>query len=300
MIPKYSNPSVLLGSTAIVSRAALNGDSDDELETDDAKDPEHEQMVARLENILKRSIADVLPQTNSGDEAGERRRKKKRKVDSARQDVADGGDSEQVVVPFRLFSGVSQLKPIVLTPKAPPKIVSQGPALEDTEAEAERRARRAREVAVDSSWVMSESSKCTMIRKNARQPVELSGKLPDPAATLLLVERPKPPPQPPCLARLNPELEVEPSPHEHDTDCCPIIEVQASSAEAADPAKRKRRRGKSRDKPVVQPTFWRPPPGLGGKCLGYAWGYSGSRPLHPEADDKPRYERDTMKKAVYA
>ena len=98
MIPKYSNPSVLLGSTAIVSRAALNGDSDDELETDGTKDPEHEQMVARLENILKRSIADILPQTNSGDEAGERRRKKKRKVDSARQDVADGGDSEQVAV----------------------------------------------------------------------------------------------------------------------------------------------------------------------------------------------------------
>ena len=72
--------------------------SDDELEVDDAKDPEHEQMVARLENILKRSIADILPQTNSEDEAGERRRKKKRKVDSARQDVADGGDPEQVAV----------------------------------------------------------------------------------------------------------------------------------------------------------------------------------------------------------
>ena len=54
MIPKYSNPSVLLGSTAIVSRAALNGDSDDEPETHDTKDPEHEQMVARLDELTRR------------------------------------------------------------------------------------------------------------------------------------------------------------------------------------------------------------------------------------------------------
>ena len=52
-----------------------------------------------------------------------------------------------------------------------------------------------------------------------------------------------------------------------------------------------------RQKPPIQAMFWRPPPGLDGKALGYAWGYAGSHPLQP--GESPHYTRDTMKKANY-
>ncbi|KAI0787966.1 hypothetical protein C8Q74DRAFT_1255123 [Fomes fomentarius] len=297
MIPKYSNPSVLLESTTLVSRAALHDDSDDEGEVRSATDPEHAQMVARLENILKRSIADMLLQASDEDADRQSRKKKKRKVEKEMKLESAAG--EEVVVPFRLFSGMTQPRPIVLAPKPQPIYASKGPALEDTEVEAELRAARAREIAVDFAWVMDESSKPTMKTARTGKTVErVIAKLSHPDARLLVLERPKPPPKPPCIAQSHPDIEVEPSPHEHGADCCPVVEAPPSSSDPAESTKRKRRRGKLRQKPVVQPTFWRPPPGLGGKSLGYAWGYSGSRPM--QAGQSPHYRRDTMKRAVYA
>lgn len=140
MIPKYSNPSVLLKSTAIVSRAALLDDSDDDSEVRSATDPEHAQMVARLENILKRSIGDVLPQVSEEEPDQHSRKKKKRKVEKEMKLERDAtvAGAEVVVrtscislllpmsyahviyVAFRLFSGMTQPRPIVLAPKPQP------------------------------------------------------------------------------------------------------------------------------------------------------------------------------------
>lgn len=60
---------------------------------------------------------------------------------------------------------------------------------------------------------------------------------------------------------------------------------------------KRKRRVMLRQKPPIQAMFWRPPPGLDGKALGYAWGYAGSHPLQP--GESPHYTRDTMKKANY-
>ncbi|RPD61051.1 hypothetical protein L226DRAFT_55355 [Lentinus tigrinus ALCF2SS1-7] len=295
MIPKYSNPSVLLGSTAIVSRAALRDDSEDEAEPAETI-PEHAQLVARLENILKRSIDETsLPQSGDKDEHSPRKKKRRKVEEGGLQSTEQGVANEEVVVPFRLLSSVSQPKPIVLVPKAPPKIISHGPAVEDTKAEAKRRAIRAREVAVDYTWVVESSKARTYSRASSEKVEHLVAQVPDRVSPLLVLEKPKPPPKPPRVAQSNPEIEIEPSPHEPEVSCCPVLAARDPMAQTT---KRKRRRGKVRDKPAIQATFWRPSPGVGGKALGYAWGYAGSRPTLP--DDSPRgYERDTMKKAVF-
>ena len=124
--------------------------------------------------------------------------------------------------------------------------------------------------------------------------------IPDVNTPLLLLEKTKPtPPKPPRLAQSNPDIEIEPSPHAHDTSeaCCPIVQVKPSPTKTGLTEKRKRHKANFRSKPVIQATFWRPPPGLGGKALGYAWGYAGSHPLQP--DESPYYTRDKMKKAEF-
>ncbi|OSC99886.1 hypothetical protein PYCCODRAFT_736281 [Trametes coccinea BRFM310] len=322
MIPKHANPLLLPDQTVVVSRAALR-DSDEEGENDgDGADPERAQMLARLENILKRSIAAVLPSESShaacGDE--ERPRKKKRRKtepskDEEREGEGEGEGEEPVAVPFRLLSGVTQPKPIVLAPKPPPVYKSIRPLREDTEAEAARRAARAREVAVGFAWVMKESSRPYMPLPNAaKKERTVTAHLP-PASPppLLLLEVSKPAPKPPHPARLDPTIPVEPSPHAHETSpsCCPIVpaspgpspatsspsSVTAAADSEPQERKRKRRRNKANaEKPPVQPAFWRPREGMGGKSAGYALGYPGW-PLRE--GDVPRYHRDTMRKAVF-
>lgn len=103
MIPKHANPYLLTDQTAVVSRSALR-DSDDELEPEDTADPERAQMLARLENILKRSIADVLPKTvQEGDVTGESssRKKKRRKVDASKVDGQEDEDDSAGPVAVR-------------------------------------------------------------------------------------------------------------------------------------------------------------------------------------------------------
>ena len=131
---------------------------------------------------------------------------------------------------------------------------------------------------------------------SSRKVVHLVAHVPDADPPLILLERQKPPPKPPRVAQLNPEVETEPSPHEPEVVCCPVVAARDPHIETA---KRKRRRGNVREKQIIQAAFWRPPPGVGGKALGYAWGYASSRPQLTH--DAPRgYERDTMKKAAFA
>ncbi len=102
MIPKHLNPFAVLKSTAIVSRSALR-DSDDEDEPI-PPDPEHAQMLARLENILKRTIEDVLPpapQAEGQHDDGAPRKKKRRKVDKPQEDVNPGPEGEEEVTAVR-------------------------------------------------------------------------------------------------------------------------------------------------------------------------------------------------------
>ncbi|KAI0636085.1 hypothetical protein C8Q77DRAFT_1155796 [Trametes polyzona] len=299
MIPKHANPYFLTEQTTVVSRSALREDSDDELGPPEA-DPERAEMLARLENILKRSIEDVLPSTTraGGDveSTDPPRKKKRRKVEEA---IAPTQQEEQpVAVPFRLLSGTAQPKPIVLAPKAPRVIVAIAPAFEDTAEEAERRAARAREVAVDFDWVVSESRKPYLPPPNAAKKLRnVVASIPSPEPRLLLLQVPKPTPKPPRASLADPSVPIEPSPHAHDTSCCPIVDVPPAEPLTDATRKRKRRRGKARDGPAVQPAFWRPGEGMGGKSWGYAWGYEGSWPLAP--DETPRYRRDTMRKAVF-
>lgn len=66
---------------------------------------------------------------------------------------------------------------------------------------------------------------------------------------------------------------------------------------------RKRKRGKFLGKKRPPPMFWRPNPTWGGKSLGYAMGYPSSWAAYEDDCDplvKPRYRRDTMRKAVFA
>ncbi|KAI9066325.1 hypothetical protein FKP32DRAFT_404744 [Trametes sanguinea] len=227
-------------------------------------------------------------------------------------------DPRETYPAFRLLSGVTQPKPIVLAPKPPPvyKCVRRSvkPLREDTEAEAARRAARAREVAVDFAWVMKESSKPYIPLPNAaKKERTVTARLPSPSPPLLLLEVSKPAPKPPHPAHLDPTLPIEPSPHAHETSpsCCPIVPASpnpslaapsssstaATAADSEKERKRKRRRGKGKGgKPAVQPAFWRPREGMGGKSAGYGLGYPGW-PLRE--GDVPRYHRDTMRKAVF-
>ncbi|KAM5544526.1 hypothetical protein V8D89_001424, partial [Ganoderma adspersum] len=296
MIPKHSNPFALLSSTAIVSRAALR-DSDDE-DGPTQPDSEHAQMLARLENILKRTIQDVLPQASQVEGPRDEdapRKKKRRKIDKEQEEAKRKLEGEEAApaVCFRLFSGSDQPKPILLAPKIKPWVAPEGPSREDTAEEAERRASRARSIAVDYAWVMAESMKLNVPPPcRSKSVVHLHADISPVDAPLLLLQRTKSAsPKPPHIVQSNPEAEIEPSPHAHDTSesCCPIIQVKTSAADTGKSERRKGRRGKPRQKPPIQATFWRPPPGLGGKALGYAWGYAGSHPLQP--GEGPHYTR---------
>lgn len=91
MIPKHANPYVLTDQTIVVSRAALREDGDDDREPLDASmHPERAEMLARLENILKRSIEDVLPSSAHMEvaavEDGASRKKKRRKVEETKEE----------------------------------------------------------------------------------------------------------------------------------------------------------------------------------------------------------------------
>lgn len=95
MIPKHANPYLLTERTTIVSRAALREDNDDDRELLDASmHPERAEMLARLENILKRSIEEVLPPSThteayAGAEVevdGVSRKKKCRKVEETKEE----------------------------------------------------------------------------------------------------------------------------------------------------------------------------------------------------------------------
>ena len=110
MIPRHTNPSVLLNSTAIVSRAALH-DSDDDDEPAQA-DPQHAQLLARLENILKRSIEDVLPPTpqpDGHDDSDKSRKKKRRKLEreQGQEEAVEGQVEEEAVAAVRTFTPTS-------------------------------------------------------------------------------------------------------------------------------------------------------------------------------------------------
>ena len=126
-----------------------------------------------------------------------------------------------------------------------------------------------------------------------------SASLPSSPPPLLVLERAKEPsPQPPRAWRADPTAEADPSPHAHETSCCPVVDARPDETYAG------RRRAKKKPKPKTRaaPAFWRPTLGMGGKSLGYAWGYAGSNPLPADADahEGGRYERDTMRKAVFA
>lgn len=91
MMPKHANPYLHAEQTIVVSRAALREEDDDDREPLDVlMHPERAEMLARLENILKRSIEDVLPSSTHTDADAEvdggSRKKKRRKVEETKEE----------------------------------------------------------------------------------------------------------------------------------------------------------------------------------------------------------------------
>ena len=89
------------------------------------------------------------------------------------------------------------------------------------------------------------------------------------------------------------------SPHELKTTCAPVITVQTSSGVNASVSRSSRRfRRRKHEEKKSPPTYWKPPAGLRGKCMGYALGYPGNWGNTSASDGG--YVRDVMKKGVYA
>lgn len=95
MISKHTNPHTLLSSTTTISRSALN-DSDNE-DGPVQSNPDHAQMLARLESILKRTIDDVIPASSCSQEDQDSAPRKKRRK-TAKEGDKGGGRVEPIAV----------------------------------------------------------------------------------------------------------------------------------------------------------------------------------------------------------
>lgn len=192
------------------------------------------------------------------------------------------------------------------------------PKWEDSLSEAEERQRRARSVAVESGsqWCTWHSPQrqanakvnlfpiCVcQLSMHHRKALVTGGNFPVPPPPIVVTEQSglRTCAHPMLASRLktaNPSR-CAPSPHELNTIFVPVIAVQASSGTTtplARNSRRRRRRKLEQKKPP--PTYWKPPVGLRGKCMGYALGY----PSNWGNTGVPGggYSRDVMKKGVYA
>ncbi|KIM62763.1 hypothetical protein SCLCIDRAFT_1214875 [Scleroderma citrinum Foug A] len=192
-------------------------------------------------------------------------------------------------------------QPISLLPKPRPIVRTREPKWEDSLSEAAERQRRARSVAVESGsqWCTWHSPQ----RQANAKALVTGGDFPVPPPPIVVTEQSglRTCAHPMLASRLetaNPSR-CAPSPHELNTICAPVIAVQASSRTTtplARSSRRRRRRKLEQKKPP--PTYWKPPVGLRGKCMGYALGY----PSNWGNTGVPGggYSRDVMKKGVYA
>lgn len=298
-LPRFANPHFVQESTQIVSRADLEADHDVPHEEADEDD---QDVVQALENILKRSLGDF--QVGQAEPERQQKRRKKSEAEAREEEkehTSQQGDSKEVeVVEFRLLSKAA--KAVSLKPKPAPQIIAVEPAWEDDEQDAALRAERARAAAVDVSWILEESRKAPYLpNKVDKKLIVITPEQPIPTTEMMVFELPRSPAQSSTLlaAPLKAPPKERPSPHEFPPEkvCCPVIPVTVTHAESL-PRQHKPRHKKASGQPRPPPSFWRPMREWGGKSLGYAMGYDGSRPIPTGSVRQWRYRRDTMKKGI--
>ncbi|KZV88638.1 hypothetical protein EXIGLDRAFT_772532 [Exidia glandulosa HHB12029] len=180
----------------------------------------------------------------------------------------DTNNEVESLVEFRLISGTS--RPISLLPKRHPGVPAQWPT-EDTREERRIRQARAQIAAVDPPFLSPASVAADGTLRSFRPS--------DTVPALAVVTFPKV-----KLPGLNnASLDWSRATH-RETDpvsCCPIVPMTATTEPSASHRMHAHKRGRRRpvkERTVVQPTFWRPPLGLGGKTAGYAMGWPASAP----------------------
>jgi hypothetical protein len=114
--------------------------------------------------------------------------------------------------------------------------------------------------------------------------------LPCPSPALIVISTSRPPRRIrlPLSHKANRPTEKE---DETKAKCCPVVD--------AEPEPQRKTRSRGRRKPVERPppTFWRPSPGLKGKCQGYAYGYPSSFSAMEDWDSRGiTYQRDKMRR----
>ncbi|KAI0767911.1 hypothetical protein BC629DRAFT_875835 [Irpex lacteus] len=300
-LPKFSNPHLLKQATQTVSRADIYAEHDVSGALDIAGNAQDD--VLALEGLLKRSLGDFLFDTSVPQESPtktDERKHKRRKYNKA-EDIQAADEDE--IVSFRLFSNAPP-KTVSLKPKPSPEFKSVERSYEDDDAEAARRAERAKAVAVDFDWIL-EQSRQPVYRGHLRKDKVIHATLDaqtGPFPALMVAELPKPPlgtPSLPLASLKLPERE-RPSPHDFPADkiCCPVIFVSEQNNPDTQ-GKRRRRRRKTGDVVARQPpSFFRPLREWGGKSAGYAMGYEGSRSVAVGSARQWRYRRDSMRSGV--
>lgn len=124
MIPRFSNPLLLVQDSEIVSRVDIDPEYD---ASNIPLDPEETERLAVLERIVKRSLGDL----QFGDAAEPEKRKKRRRVEDPTADEAGPSEepirtpclcrallcSDSTVLAFRLLSGSTSLKSLKSKPR---------------------------------------------------------------------------------------------------------------------------------------------------------------------------------------
>ncbi|KAH7928257.1 hypothetical protein BV22DRAFT_218921 [Leucogyrophana mollusca] len=289
MIPKFANPHFLVQATEPVSRATLYGDEG--VDEHGIDENETKSLKRKLEDILQSVLGDSVATTSS--------RPKKRQRGAEQIE----GTPENTAL-FRLLSASRQPQLISLEPPPPPPSKTRAPDLEDSPSDADQRQMRAKSVAVDFAWLMTQTQPTH--KPNPKSSRKLShatcaSLVPPPVIMVTVEPRPPPKTRPPGLLSENRHTQSPPNHTQDPQTRYPVMRIttQSSSSPSYD-STRKKRKKRTRERPPA--AFWRPDATVQqGKALGYALGYPGSWSARYEGDPRKRwYVRDTMRKGVLA
>ncbi|WVQ79796.1 hypothetical protein IAT38_001896 [Cryptococcus sp. DSM 104549] len=192
------------------------------------------------------------------------------------------------LVDFRLFSSCP-VKPVSLLPPSEDYPITANPRhIPWTEEHSERIRRVAAEAAVEAPDLGGPSTYHQKWTRDDQPTRALKAAATDgypstPDLFIGVVPRPRRPTRPPPPR--TPDSSVAPAPTpkkakktDPTTQSIPTIPLtpMAPSPAPSTPAKRTRRGRRRSSTTHATPRFWAPPPGLGGKARGYAWGYRDS------------------------
>jgi len=264
MLPKSVNPHSL--SLGLESTTRAEHAERTEIVASVSHDDETDSLTRTLHDLLRDTWTEALAQGPSY-----ARTKKRRKTE-------ESNEPEDHKLVFRPASSMKHPQRISLEPKASPPPKTKEPVCEDSIAQAEERMKRARSVAVefDRQWNVSvpcSSRKPTIVE--AKVPLA-NRPLPHPLPTMLVTAESRATNDGPTHLRRTRKAQgsqlgeaTAASPHEPRATCT-ILPVQ-SVLNRSGTFRRRRRRKQAKEMPL--PTYWRPPPTLRGKCMGYALGH---------------------------